>query len=401
MSKSGSDYFYQSGGSNNPMSAGGDIIYGGTAGIATRLPNGSNGQVLTSAGGTSPPTWSAPTAGAGVYAYNFLVNSAFDYWQAGTTATVTATGGGTPTTTYLYQADQWYANNILGGGTIEGVITYSQQAAVTNGSGFGAQLKITTAPTGTGIQNGCELYQVLSNRASRPLLGQTASFTVLVKALGNVNQVGVQFYSATSEIKPTTTIGSEVLTTVNSSTFVSCTINGQALGTGATASGVIGVRIRITGVSSGNAYDLNNGFTVEQAILNQGSLAATYSRQYNDPSQEFAACQYFFEKSYDLTTAIAASTTVGMASFPQVLSGQNARSSVYFKVSKRATPSMSFWDAVGNASKFTDYTGSNVQTNNVAGGGFLDIGLNSANFNCAPAIGSGANAFHWTADIRI
>lgn len=44
----------------NPMTTGGDIIYGGAAGVATRLANGSNGQVLTSAGGTSAPTWGYP-----------------------------------------------------------------------------------------------------------------------------------------------------------------------------------------------------------------------------------------------------------------------------------------------------------------------------------------------------
>lgn len=31
----------------NPMTTGGDIIYGGASGVPTRLANGSNGQVLT------------------------------------------------------------------------------------------------------------------------------------------------------------------------------------------------------------------------------------------------------------------------------------------------------------------------------------------------------------------
>ncbi len=46
----------------SPMSAGGDIIYGGASGTGTRLVNGSSGQVLTSAGGTSAPTWVTPTS---------------------------------------------------------------------------------------------------------------------------------------------------------------------------------------------------------------------------------------------------------------------------------------------------------------------------------------------------
>lgn len=44
----------------SPMTTGGDVIYGGASGTGTRLANGTSGQVLTSAGGTSAPTWSLP-----------------------------------------------------------------------------------------------------------------------------------------------------------------------------------------------------------------------------------------------------------------------------------------------------------------------------------------------------
>lgn len=45
-----------------PMTTGGDIIYGGTSGTGTRLANGSSGQVLTSSGGTAAPTWATPAS---------------------------------------------------------------------------------------------------------------------------------------------------------------------------------------------------------------------------------------------------------------------------------------------------------------------------------------------------
>lgn len=44
---------------SNPMTNGGDIIYGGASGLPTRLSNGSSGQVLTSQGGTNAPAWAA------------------------------------------------------------------------------------------------------------------------------------------------------------------------------------------------------------------------------------------------------------------------------------------------------------------------------------------------------
>ena len=45
----------------NPMSASGDIIYGGTAGVGTRLAKGTNGKVLTLTSGL--PAWETPSAG--------------------------------------------------------------------------------------------------------------------------------------------------------------------------------------------------------------------------------------------------------------------------------------------------------------------------------------------------
>lgn len=42
---------------SNPMTTGGDVIYGGSSGTPTRLANGTVGQHIQSAGGTSAPTW--------------------------------------------------------------------------------------------------------------------------------------------------------------------------------------------------------------------------------------------------------------------------------------------------------------------------------------------------------
>jgi len=49
----------------NPMNSSGDMIYGGTAGAATRLAKGTNGQVLTLTAGL--PAWATSAAGAATY----------------------------------------------------------------------------------------------------------------------------------------------------------------------------------------------------------------------------------------------------------------------------------------------------------------------------------------------
>jgi hypothetical protein len=47
----------------NPMTTGGDIIYGGASGAATRLAAGTAGQVLQTNGTASAPTWVNPSSG--------------------------------------------------------------------------------------------------------------------------------------------------------------------------------------------------------------------------------------------------------------------------------------------------------------------------------------------------
>ncbi len=354
----------------SPMTASGDLIYGGASGTGTALPKHTDGDVLTLVSGL--PAWQAPTTSveAGTFARNFLLNGGFDFWQAGAGTTATNSGGASHnlnSVSQVYLADQWYVSNTLGGGTINGVISYDQVNGVTDGSLYGARVKITTAPTGTGIQNGCELYQTLSALESRRLYNKTASFSVLVKGLNNVNQVGVQFfYYANGESKVDTAIGSEVLTTVNTSTFTACTISGQALGS-SVGSGCYGVRIRITGVSSGNAYALNNGFTVEQAMLNIGATASTFSRMYPDPTVELAACQSFYEvingeggTPLIATGLVTTANTTGKFTIP-------------FKVTKRSGVALAI--TVSSASHFT---AANTSTS-AAITGFTDLTSGSLN----------------------
>ena len=52
-----------SSGFSNPMTTGGDTIYGGASGVATRLGNGSAGQVLQSNGTTLAPSWETQSGG--------------------------------------------------------------------------------------------------------------------------------------------------------------------------------------------------------------------------------------------------------------------------------------------------------------------------------------------------
>lgn len=60
----------------NPMTTGGDIVYGGASGVPTRLANGFAGQVLTSQGTTLAPVWAAAgTPGVQTISGNYTIVS--------------------------------------------------------------------------------------------------------------------------------------------------------------------------------------------------------------------------------------------------------------------------------------------------------------------------------------
>jgi hypothetical protein len=407
----------------SPMTTGGDVIYGGAAGVGTRLANGSSGQVLTSSGGTSAPTWATPASGAlttkgdlvtfstvtttlpvgfpgqvltadptaatglsweapfGVY--NNLINGAFDYWQQGISSGSIANG------TSVYGADQWYVKNTLG---TSGLIVSQRGTGILQGSLYCNSVAITATPTASQA-NGCELYQVLSNLATQSLIGLTASFSVYILGLGNVTQVGLQFYYATTESHLTTPIGSEVLTTVNNGSYTLCFLNDQALGTAMTASGVVGVRIRMTGVSSGSIFTSGNGFQVEQAMMNVGQSAAPFIRQNYDPAKELLSCQYFYEKSYDLSTSPGVVTTNGQRQVATAVA--NAFGDVSY-VDKRIVPSVTIYSPTTGASGHVrSITNANDEVATAISSG-------QKNMVFQITVGGGAQCtYHYTVDARI
>lgn len=254
---------------------------------------GTTGQALTvkSGGGTEWTNITLPTD-----TRNDLVNSTFFNWERGTSLAVT-------NGQKKYLADLWYVKNSLG---TNGVITNLRVSADLPGSKFVNSLQIFTAPT-SGQTNGTELYYVFSNVDSLKYYGKTASMSCYVKALGNVNQVGIQFFYATTEVALTTAIGSETTFTVNLSTFTLGSALAQSIGTSQTVAGVIGMRVRITGVSSGNTYDVNNGFQLGIPVINLGPLAMTH-QPYKNEAEEKAICWRRYNGKLRISDIVAVDT---------------------------------------------------------------------------------------------
>lgn len=233
-----------------------------------------NGQVAT-ADGSGNVLWATGSGGSGS-PKNFLINSNFDFWQRGTTIVTSGNELG---------PDRWRIT------TGNPIYTISQVAGTTPGAKYGAQYQITTSMS---TSQATWVVQTLEPLSSVLLYNQTASVGIHVKALGNVNQVSLQFTYDTGPNQALTPLGSPVLASVNSSSFTYVQLNAQALGSLMAPNGTIGVLLSPTAVSSGNLYDLNNGFVLEQAMLNLGTSVGTYTRAGSDLGDEFVLCQRFY-----------------------------------------------------------------------------------------------------------
>ncbi|MCK9370529.1 hypothetical protein M0R04_11515 [Candidatus Dojkabacteria bacterium] len=119
----------------SPMTTGGDIIYGGASGTGTRLANGSAGQVLTSAGGTSAPAWSSPASAPS--SFNQVDNLSFVTSVAANALTIDIkdASGNTPSATTT--SISFRSSTLTSGAYVNRSITSALSMTVSSGSTLG------------------------------------------------------------------------------------------------------------------------------------------------------------------------------------------------------------------------------------------------------------------------
>ncbi len=306
--------------------------------------------------------WAALPLGNPTSTKQYLANSGFDIQTRGLSTC--------PSGSRRFIFDRWYTKNSLG---TNGVITTSSIAGSQPGNTFAAKVQITTAPTAAQT-NGTEMYQTIENLLAQELIvNGNASFSAKIKAFGNVNQVGIAFMYNTGQAKAETIVGVETVVSVNTSGYVTGQIVGQALSVGTiTASGTVGVRIRIVGVSTGNTYDVNNGFAIEQPKLNAGLIPLSWSRFGGNFADDLLYCQRFCEASYDFNVVPGTVTGVGSALFYATAS--TYFSQFHYKVTKFVTPTLSFYSpTTGTVGKAYDVTGAAEISTSSQGNGLQNV----------------------------
>lgn len=147
----------------NPMTTGGDIIYGGASGAVARLANGSALQFLQSSGGTSAPIWASLPADS-----TELVNCsiASSVGSSALTITLNDASGSSPTSTSTCKIA--FRNSTAATGTYSEVsATAATSLVISNGSALGCTASVA-----------CTVYVYAINNAGTIELGAIGRTTV-------------------------------------------------------------------------------------------------------------------------------------------------------------------------------------------------------------------------------
>jgi hypothetical protein len=275
------------GGFTNPMTNLGDLIVGGTAGVAERLGIGTAGQYLTTNGTTA--SWAAVSATDSTTP-NLIINGAFDIWQRGTSV---ATG-----TTFTYSADRWqsYRASLVTGATV------SRQAAQNSDLPdvrFAARVQRISGNTSTNI---IAFQHNLETANSIPLAGKVISYSFYARS-------GANFSSSGNALTQQVFSGTGTDQNVGSAGFT----GQESIGTGGTATlTTTWQRFTRTATVPANSTQLamvfsytpsgtagaNDWFEITGVQMEAGSVATPFKRNAPSIQGELAACQrYYFRQT--------------------------------------------------------------------------------------------------------
>lgn len=317
---------------NTIVDAKGDLISATAADTPARLAVGNNGEILVAdSSATTGLRWQASSTIAGK---NALINGGFDIWQRSTSA---ATSTGT------YPApDRWWAY------TNSGSATFARESTVIPSGALYAG-KITATANNTQVF----FSQVIETANIAPFINKTVTVSGQLAASTTVAHTLLVQYSTTVDdsnsgswttISASTTSGS---LTPTSTTYVSFA-NTYAIPSNAKS---VRVGIQPTSTIANGVVCYYGNFQLEL-----GSVATTFSRAGGTLAGELAACQRYYQKSYDTATAPGTDTNTGFVYtvFNQGSATTGALTAlVYFNPTMRVAPTFNTYDVVEASGKIT------------------------------------------------
>lgn len=367
-----------------------------------------------SGGSTCTINGATPTT-ANVLGRNRIINGHMLINQRGGTTTVNSTAN-------TYGIDQWAGV----GQATDGVFTMAQSSA-TPPAGFTNFLRATTTTADASIgatqsyalRHAIEGYNVADlGWGAVGAATITLSFWVRSSLTGTfggsiANNGNTRFYVFSYPINSANTWEQKTITVTGDTTgtWTTDTTAGIKiffnLGAGSTYTGAAGSwgGSTLYNVTSGVNLigTLNATFDLTGMQLEKGSVATGF--EYRLYGTELALCQRYYQKSYNIGTAPATATDSGITRgyFYASVTGANTAYLVPFKVSMRATPSISLWDANGTSNRSSGWSAPNTRTDGINSGslGPLQIGENSFALNEAGIGAYWSYGCHWVANVEL
>lgn len=97
----------------------------------------------------------------------------------------------------------------------------------------------------------------------------------------------------------------------------------------------------------------NDDFYLSAVQFVDYGVALPYNNIRRPLADDLRKCQRFYEKSYNVETAPGTATTVGAIGHGPVTTGQWVYHNITYSTQKRTTPTFSWWDCAGTASRFS------------------------------------------------
>jgi len=283
---------------------------------------------------------------------NFVINGGMDFFQRGSLST---TSGG-------YGLDRWAQ---VSSGSGSNVTITQQTTGVPFGSRYCARITMG-ASAGYGNQ-----FQYIETSNVTPLVGKTATFSIKLRRSSSFAGT----LSVVVAKSATVDAGGGASWTALTPRGVSTATN-SALPTGTTSSDWLTIAFQVDIPNDGSANSLRVSvqqsqvetsayWEMAQAQLEVGSFATPFSRAGGDIQGELAKCQRYYETNYPVGLAPGYNMPDAGADFASIslsakmgvtgTTGSNrSRSEArVFAVQKRSTPTIQYWDWVGNLSRYS------------------------------------------------
>jgi hypothetical protein len=285
----------------------------------------------------------APITADGYTSPNYIINGGMDIWQRGTSFTTTAS----------FAADRWKVGSDTG-------FTVSRQAFAADELTISSVGQMPYYLRHAKNSGGTWLYFSYQVEDVQTLAGQvvTMSFYAKANSAQTLKLQPTQFMGS-GGTGGTSSVAQNVSITTSwqryTMTFTLPTLAGKTVGSGSSlywqfeVSSTAAVTFDITGVQ-----------------LESGSVATAFRRNANSIQGELAACQRYYEKSYNLDVAPGASTSIGRiyGSGSAPTTGFLSHSFI-FKVTKRGTPVVVCYDSNGLINAVNrDYIGTGTSAGN-------------------------------------